>query len=81
MNNNEASVLDMIFGSYSEHDHEESDAVKQGFYELDSLLEHFPEEMIDPVMYTVCDLCHAHEREGFLMGVRVGIRLLKELGF
>ena len=33
----------------------------------------------DPVIYAVCDLCHAHQRTGFTEGIKLGIRLGEEL--
>ena len=34
---------------------------------------------MDKLIDTVCTLCPKHERSGFVEGVKVGIRLVKEL--
>jgi len=34
---------------------------------------------IDKIIYPVCKLCRDHEKAGFMEGVKIGIKLSKEL--
>jgi hypothetical protein len=34
---------------------------------------------MDRIIYPVCTLCRDHQRSGFVEGVKVGVRLRKEL--
>jgi len=34
---------------------------------------------MDKIIYPVCKLCRDHEKAGFVEGVKIGIKLLKEL--
>ena len=38
-----------------------------------------PLREMDKIIYPICKLCRDHEKAGFIEGIRVGIRLLKEL--
>jgi hypothetical protein len=34
---------------------------------------------IDEIIYAVCSLCREHEKAGFIVGVKIGMSLAKEL--
>lgn len=72
-------ILDMIYESYREYNRLDDVRTATGFQELYRLLEDLSVREKDPVIHTVCDLCHAHQRTGFTEGIKLGIRLGEEL--
>ena len=72
-------ILDTIYETYREFNRLDDAQTKAGFHELYRLLEDLSIQEQDPVIYAVCDLCHAHQRTGFTAGVKLGIRLGEEL--
>lgn len=72
-------ILDMIYETYREFNRLDDAQTKAGFKELYRLLDDLPLREQDPVIYAVCDLCHAHQRTGFTEGIKIGIRLGEEL--
>ena len=48
------------------------------FAELYQALNGMPLQEMDRIANPVCALCRDHERNGFLHGVQVGIRLVQE---
>ncbi len=72
-------ILDMIYETYREFNVMDDAQTKAGFKELYRLLDHLTLREQDPVIYAVCDLCHAHQRTGFTEGIKIGIRLGEEL--
>jgi len=49
------------------------------FHELYELMNGMPLREMDKIVYPVCTLCRDHERDRFIHGVQVGIRLAEEL--
>lgn len=76
---NAQSTLDMLYEAYREYNRFDDVKSQDGFKEIYRLLEDIPLREIDPLIYAVCDLCHAHQRTGFTEGIKLGIRLGEEL--
>ena len=72
-------TLDMLYEAYREYNRFDDVKSQNGFKEIYRLLEDFPLQEIDPLIYAICDLCHAHQRTGFCEGIKLGIRLGEEL--
>lgn len=73
------SLLEMLNRHYTEQNPMEDDAIRGEFDSLDGILSKLPLREHDAVWDLVCRLCGNHQRQGFLHGVRVGVRLASEL--
>ena len=74
------SILNMLYEAYNEINLlDDDEKVKQDFHELYELMNGMPLREMDQIVYPVCTLCRDHERDRFIHGVQVGIRLAEEL--
>ena len=73
------SVLTLLFESYEELQGCSNGQIKEDFHELYRLLNGMSLTELDKIINPVCTLCRDHERNGFIHGVLVGIRLEQEL--
>ena len=73
------SVLALLYESYEELQGCSSGQIKEDFHELYRLLNGMSLTELDKIINPVCTLCRDHERNGFIHGVLVGIRLEQEL--
>jgi hypothetical protein len=53
--------------------------IKEDFNELYRQMNGMELPEMDRIIYPVCTLCRDHQRSGFVEGVKVGVRLRKEL--
>ena len=75
---NADSILEVLFDVYNESSGFDNAAIKADFDELYRLMSGKPLKEIDEIIYAVCTLCKDHEKAGFVEGVKVGIRLVRE---
>lgn len=75
----EQSVLEMLFEYHSERQTYDDEQIRADFHLLYQQMNGMPLKEVDKVIYPVCALCRDHERSGFMEGVKIGIRLWKEL--
>ena len=75
-----ASLLEKLYWNYAEENRMETEDMGTAFDSLDGILSQLPSGDHDAVWNLACDLCIAHQRQGFLHGIRVGARLVSELG-
>ena len=73
------SVLTMLYEAYSECNRLDDAQIKDDFHELYQLMNGMELRDMDKIIYPVCKLCRDHERSGFIEGIRIGVRLSKEL--
>ena len=73
------SVLTMLYKAYSECNRLDDAQIKADFNELYRLMNGMELREMDKIIYPVCALCRDHEKAGFIEGVKVGLRLGKEL--
>ena len=73
------SVLSLLYEAYGDVNRIDDDQVKADFGELYRLLNGIPLREMDWIINPVCALCRNHERNGFVHGVQVGMRLAKEM--
>ena len=73
------SILDTLFLAYSETACADSQAVRQSNENLNRLLQDLPAEHANTIIDTVNDLCWEHERQGFINGFRIGMRMEQEI--
>lgn len=72
-------ILNMIFETFRAYNDMDDAQIKSEFQKLNTLLENLGFQEQDLLINAVCDLCHSHQRTGFTVGVKVGIRLGEEL--
>ena len=72
------SVLSLLYEAYGDINPMYDDQIKADFAELYQELNGTPLREMDWIVNPVCALCRDHERNGFVHGVQVGIRLAQE---
>ena len=75
------SILEMLYDAYNDTTGMDNEAIKADFEKLYQLMNGKPLQEIDEIIYAVCTLCRDHEKAGFVEGVKVGMRLERELSF
>ena len=73
------TVLDQLYQVYTESHESDPPEIRDGFKELDTLLEHLPLDDNNAVWNLCCQLCTAYERKAFLDGLQYGAHLIKEM--
>ena len=73
------SILSLLYEAYSDASRIDDALIKADFGELYRLLNGTPLQEMDWIINPVCTLCRDHERNGFVHGVQVGIRLAQEI--
>ena len=73
------TVLDQLYQAYTETHESDPSEIRDGFKDLDTLLEHLPLEDNNAVWNLCCQLCTAYERKAFLDGLQYGAHLIIEL--
>ena len=73
------SVLAMLYEAYSDCNQMEDAQIKAAFEELYRQMNGMELHEMDRILDPVCPLCRSHERTGFIVGVRMGFILHKEL--
>ena len=76
---NAESILEVLFDAYNESSGFDNAAIKSDFEELYRLMNGKPLKEIDDIIYAVCTLCRDHEKAGFIEGVKIGMRLMREM--
>ena len=72
-------VLDMLFEFYFEHNSYDNEIIKADFHALYVAMNGMPLKEMDQIIYPVCELCHDHQRAGFIDGIKIGMMLHPEL--
>ena len=73
------TILDALFWVYSEAACADGQAVLQYNENLYRLLNGLPAERVNTIIDTVNDLCWEHDRQGFIYGFKIGMRLEREI--
>ena len=73
------SLLSLLYEAYEDVNRIYDAQIKADFAELYRLLNGMPLREMDWIINPVCALCRDHERNGFVHGVQVGIRLAQEI--
>ena len=74
------SVLGLLYECFNENNPYDSEQIKADFEELYRQMNGMPLREMDRIVYPVCKLCRDHERAGVVEGIKIGVRLLQELG-
>ena len=73
------TILDVLFWVYSETSCADSPTVLRYSENLNRLLQGLPAEHLNTIINTVNDLCWEHDRQGFINGFKLGMRLEQEI--
>ena len=73
------TVLEQLFRAYQESHESDPPDIRNGFKELDALLDGIPLEDNNAVFNLCCSLCSAYEYKAFIDGLRYGAQLMMEL--
>lgn len=73
------SVLSLRYEAYGDVNRIDDSQIRADFGELYRLLNGMLLREMDWIINPVCALCRNHERNGFVHGVQVGMRLAKEM--
>ena len=73
------SILSLLYEAYGDINPMYDDQIKADFAELYQELNGTPLREMDWIVNPVCALCRDHERNGFMHGIQVGVRLAQEI--
>ena len=73
------SILEMLYYYYTVANPVDNAVIRCQFKELNDILCHLPLSENEAVFSLTGDLCVAHERQAFLDGIHIGMRLFSEL--
>ena len=73
------TVLDQLYQAYAESHESDPREIRDGFKELDELLEGLSLDNNNAVWNLCCHLCTAYERKAFNDGLLYGAYLMQEL--
>ena len=76
----EDSILEMLFECYNSQNGLDNDKIRQEFEILYEAMNGKTLREKDEVIYSTCSLCRSHAEQGFIEGIRVGMRLAQEAG-
>ena len=73
------TVLDQLYQAYAESHESDPPEIRDGFKELDDLLDSLPLDDNNAVWNLCCQLCTAYEHKAFLDGLQYGAYLMNQL--
>ena len=73
------TVLDQLYQAYAESHESDPPEIRNGFKELDNLLDSLSLDDNNAVWNLCCQLCTAYEHKAFLDGLQYGAYLIQEL--
>ena len=79
-NAGEDPVLEMLFECYNSQNGLDNDKIRQEFEILYEAMNGKTLREKDEVIYATCSLCRSHAEQGFITGIKVGMRLAQEVG-
>ena len=74
-----ASVLELLYTSYTETLDRDPDEIRQSFEKLGTHLEELPLDENNAIFAIVCELCNACEKRAFMDAIKLGAYLMTEL--
>ena len=76
---NAQNLLEMLYEKYCDWNDFNDDQTRESIRAVNERLKQLSIPEIDSVMDIVYTVCHNHQRTGFCEGIKIGIRLAKEL--
>ena len=74
-----SSLIEILYLVYVENSGVDNDEIRHNFNNLYAELKGKSLREIDDIIDIVCDLCCDHEKNGFVEGVKVGVKLAQEV--
>lgn len=74
-----ASVMDLLYLSYTEIQGRDPGEMDQCFIDLEKYLENLSKEESDSIFNLLCRFCALYEEKAFKDGLRIGVYLMREL--
>ncbi len=74
-----ASVLELLYITYTETLGRDPDEIRQSFEKLGTHLEQLPLDENNAIFAIICDLCNAYEKRAFMDAIKLGAYLVGEL--
>ena len=74
-----ASVLELLYITYTESQGRDPAEINQGFRNLGTHLEQLPLDENNDIFSIVCGLCDAYEKRAFMDAIKLGAYLITEL--
>ena len=74
-----SSLLEILYLVYVENSGVDNDEIRHNFSNLYDALTGKSLREIDDIIDIVCDLCSDHEKNGFVEGVKIGVKLAQEV--
>lgn len=75
----EKSILDLVYEAYCECHGYDSEEIMSCYHNLCELLAHLSYKEREQILNSTSLLCKEYERNGFIEGIRIGIRLDTEI--
>ena len=76
---NAGTILEMLYCHYNEFRRMDTAEIKENLEELYRQMNGMPLREMDGIIDTVCALCRDYEKNGFIEGAKIGIRLAFDL--
>ena len=76
---NSETLLEMLYDIYTQFNGFDNEAIRKDFEDIYAAMNGKPIREIDAVINPVCILCRDCEKASFAEGVKVGVRLAREL--
>ena len=73
------SLLELLFLSYTDCNGVNTDSIREEYRKVYQRLSGVSFDVNENIMDSIADLCWAHEKAAFEEGVKVGVRLAKEV--
>ena len=73
------SLLDVLYYYYTEDNPIDSALIRCQFKGFDDCLNSLTWDQHEAFFAAACNLCSSYERQGFINGIHIGLRLFKEL--
>ena len=73
------TVLDQLYQAYAESHESDPSEIRDGFKELDDLLDSLSLDDNNAVWNLCCQLCTAYEHKAFIDGLQYGVNLILEV--
>lgn len=73
------SLMELLYYSYTSDNPVDNSVIRYQFKQLDDILNHLSLDENNAIFRLAGELCIAHERQAFLDGIHVGLRLFSEL--
>jgi len=73
------SLLELLFLAYTDFNGVNTDSIREEYHRVYQNLHGVSFDANDAIMDSIADLCWAHEKAAFEEGVKVGVRLAKEI--